>query len=61
MHKSMCDACNAYEKAQGKIDDLLHKHIHDDSFENKAVLEQWDTKRKDYYNIPNNWNDCMSS
>lgn len=54
MHKSMCDACNAYEKESRKIDDLLHKHIHDDSFENKAVLSNETLKEKIINNIPNN-------
>jgi predicted methyltransferase MtxX (methanogen marker protein 4) len=27
-HKSMCDACTAYEKQSKLIDKLLHRHIH---------------------------------
>lgn len=26
MHKSMCDACTAYEKQSKKIDELLHQY-----------------------------------
>ena len=28
MHKSMCDACTAYEKQSKLIDKALHNHIH---------------------------------
>ncbi len=29
LHKSMCDACTAYEKQSKMIDKILHRHIHD--------------------------------
>lgn len=54
MHKSMCDACTAYEKQSRKIDELLHKHIHDDSFENATVLSNEALKEKIINYIPNN-------
>ena len=29
LHKSMCDACTAYEKQSKKMDEILKHHIHD--------------------------------
>jgi hypothetical protein len=29
LHKSMCDACTAYEKQSKKMDEILKQHIHD--------------------------------
>lgn len=46
MHKSMCDACTAYEKQSRKIDELLHKHIHDASPDNAAILKNEALKEK---------------
>lgn len=54
LHKSMCDACTAYEKQSRKIDELLHKHIHADRFENKVALNNEPLKEKIINNIPNN-------
>ncbi len=46
MHKSLCDACTAYEK-QGKIiDDLLSKHIHSDGIESDGIIENEDLKKR---------------
>ncbi len=28
LHKTMCDACTAYQKQSKKIDELLEKYIH---------------------------------
>lgn len=54
MHKSMCDACTAYEKQSRKIDELLHKHIHDVGIDNTAILTNEALKGKIINNIPNN-------
>ncbi len=54
MHKSMCDACTEYEKQSRKIDELLHKHIHDASIDNSAILNNEPLKQKIINNIPNN-------
>ena len=54
MHKSMCDACTEYEKQSRKIDELLHKHIQDDSLENTAVISNEALKEKIINSIPNN-------
>ena len=51
MHKSMCDACTAYEKQSRKIDELLHKHIHDVSIDNTAILTNETLKEKIINNI----------
>ncbi|MBI5858386.1 MAG: hypothetical protein HZB42_12150 [Sphingobacteriales bacterium] len=54
MHKSMCDACTAYEMQSGKIDELLHKHIHNVSVDNAATLNNEALKETIINNIPNN-------
>ena len=54
MHKSMCDVCTAYEEQSRKIDELLHKHIHDASIDNTAILTNGALKEKIINNIPNN-------
>ena len=52
MHKSMCDACTAYEKQSKKIDELLHHHIHDTGMEHTVVLKNESLKEKIINNIP---------
>ena len=51
LHKSMCDACTAYEKQSRKIDELLHKHIHGVSIDNTAILTNETLKEKIINNI----------
>ena len=48
MHKSLCDACTAYEKQGKLIDDLLSKHIHkeEDGIKSNAIVENEDLKKK---------------
>ena len=46
MHKSMCDACTAYEKQSKLIDGLLSRHIHGDGNENDAIVENEDLKKR---------------
>ena len=45
MHKSMCDACTAYEKQSKKIDELLHNHIHSDP-DRGEVIHNNELKKK---------------
>ncbi len=46
MHKSLCNACTAYEK-QGKIiDDLLSKHIKSNGIESDGIVENQDLKNR---------------
>lgn len=54
MHKSMCDACTAYEKQSRKINELLHKHFHSVSIDNTVILTNEALKEKIMNNIPNN-------
>ena len=51
MHKSMCDACTAYEKQSKKIDELLHNHIHSDP-ERGEVIHNNDLKEKIINELP---------
>lgn len=48
MHKSLCDACTAYEKQSKLMDQLLSKHIHNDGKEIKSyeVFENEELKKK---------------
>ena len=50
VHKSMCDACRAYEK-QGKIiDSILHTRIHSDN-NNTPIIENKELQDKIISNI----------
>ncbi len=51
LHKSMCDACTAYEKQSKKIDELLHGHIHDTGIDKMAILSNEPLKEKIISNI----------
>ncbi len=46
MHKSLCDACTAYEKQSKLMDDLLSKHIHSDSSESDGIVGNEDLKKR---------------
>lgn len=48
MHKSLCNACTAYEKQSKLMDQLLSKHIHDDGdgIQSDGVVENDDLKKK---------------
>ena len=46
MHKSMCEACTAYEKQSRKMDELLHHHIHDTGMELAVPLQNEALKEK---------------
>jgi hypothetical protein len=45
-HKSMCDACTAYEKQSKMIDKLLHRHIHDVTESEVPILSNSDLKER---------------
>lgn len=53
LHKSMCDACTAYEKQSKKIDELLYNHIHDTGMEHTVILKNEPLKEQIINNIPN--------
>ncbi len=44
LHKSMCDACTAYEKQSKKMDEILKQHIHDnpnsDAVQNEKLKDK---------------------
>ena len=44
LHKSMCDACTAYEKQSKKMDEILKHHIHDNP--NSDPVQNEDLKEK---------------
>ena len=48
MHKSLCDACTAYEKQSNLMEELLSKHIHneDDGNKNNGVVENEELKKR---------------
>ena len=48
MHKSLCDACTAYEKQSKLMDELLSKHLHNDdnSIESNGIVENEELKKK---------------
>ena len=46
MHKSMCDACTAYQKQSKLIDKILHTHIHSDSETNLPVIENKELQKQ---------------
>lgn len=39
MHKSMCDACTAYEKQSLLLDKALHRHLHDELNGDLPIIE----------------------
>jgi len=51
MHKSMCDACTAYEKQSKAIDEALHMHIHSPESENIAPMQNEALKDKIINNL----------
>ena len=46
MHKSMCDACTAYEKQSKLIDKILHTHIHSHRETNLPFIENKELQEK---------------
>lgn len=52
LHKTICDACTAYEKQSLHIDGLMHKHVHHASKENATILTNESLKEKIISNLP---------
>lgn len=46
LHKSMCSACNAYEKQSKIIDKALHRHSHKVGDAENTVIENKKLKTK---------------
>lgn len=46
MHKSLCDACTAYEKQSKKMDELFHKHLNSDSDQISNAVQNENLKEK---------------
>lgn len=46
LHKSMCDACTAYEKQSRLLDKFLHKHLHAPEGSNIPLIENNDLKER---------------
>lgn len=46
MHKSMCDACTAYEKQSKLLDKFLHRHIHTPIEADIPIIENNDLKER---------------
>ena len=51
LHKSMCDACTAYEKQTKKINELLERHIHTSDFNNSGLYQNQQLKEKIINNL----------
>jgi hypothetical protein len=46
LHKSMCNACTAYEKQSKKMDELFHIHINSDGDQIPGAVQNEDLKEK---------------
>lgn len=46
LHKSMCNACTAYEKQSKKMDEIFHKHINEDGKEIRGIIQNEDLKER---------------
>lgn len=46
MHKSMCDACTAYEKQSHKIDEILQSQSNSNDFESTVMHQNDKLKEK---------------
>ena len=51
LHKSMCDACTAYQKRSKKIDELLEIYIHSSSTNNSGSYQNHELKQKIINNL----------
>lgn len=54
LHKSICDACTAYEKQSLTIDHMLHSHVHHAAEENSAILTNQSLKEQIISKLPEN-------
>jgi hypothetical protein len=51
MHTAMCGACAAYEKQSKMIDEILHRHFHDNNAHQQEYLADTTFKEKIISNI----------
>ncbi len=51
LHKTMCDACTAYQKQSKKIDELLERYIHSSDFNNSGSYQNHELKEKIINNL----------
>ncbi len=46
LHKTMCDACAAYQKQSKKIDELLERYIHTSETDDPGSYQNHELKEK---------------
>ncbi len=51
LHKTMCDACTAYQKQSKKIDELLERYIHTPDTNNSGSYQNHELKEKIINNL----------
>jgi hypothetical protein len=51
LHKTMCDACTAYQKQSKKIDELLERYIHTSDFNNSGSYQNQELKERIIKNL----------
>ncbi len=51
LHKTMCDACTAYQKQSKKIDELLERYIHTSDFNNSGLHQNQELKERIINNL----------
>jgi len=51
LHKTMCDACTAYQKQSKKIDELLDRYIHTSDTNNSGSYQNHELKEKIINNL----------
>lgn len=51
LHKTMCDACTAYEKQSKKIDQILQTHIHATNSDDMETIKNSALKEKILKNL----------
>ncbi len=51
LHKTMCDACTAYQKQSKKIDELLERYIHTSDTNNSGFHQNDELKEKIINNL----------
>ncbi|MBA2762578.1 MAG: hypothetical protein H0U39_11605 [Segetibacter sp.] len=51
LHKTMCDACTAYQKQSKKIDELLDRYIHTSDTNNSGSYQNHQLKQKIINNL----------
>lgn len=51
MHKTICDACTAYEKQSKKINEVLNNHIHSNKIDHIEITKNEKLKERIINNI----------